>query len=142
VVDLTEELRTELLDLRDPATSEPIVERVTTPEEAFGPDHHADLPDLIVVFRSDLGPLEACTSPTVGRITRPTFVPQLPRTGDHHVESRLWARGPGVPAGAALAPANVLDVAPTILRLLDVELPGDLDGRPMKDLLTGETAPT
>jgi arylsulfatase A-like enzyme len=47
-----------------------------------------------------------------------------------------------VPAGAALAPANVLDVAPTIRRLLDVELPGDLDGRPMKDLLTGETAPT
>lgn len=137
VVDLTEELRTELLDLRDPATSEPIVERVTTAEEAFGPDHHPDLPDLLVVFRSDLGPLEACTSRRVGRVDRPTFVPQLPRTGDHHVQSRLWATGPGFPAAATLAPANVLDVAPTILRLLDVEVPGDLDGSPMAELLAG-----
>lgn len=147
VGDLTEELRAELLALRDPATSEPIVERVTTADEAFPDGHHPDLPDLMVVFRSDLGPLEACTSPRVGRITRPTFVPQLPRTGDHHVQSRLWARGPGMPAGATLAPANVLDVAPTILRLLDVELPDDLDGRPLQGLLApynpvGEAAAT
>jgi arylsulfatase A-like enzyme len=52
-----------------------------------------------------------------------------------------------MPAGASLAPANVLDVAPTILRLLDVELPGDLDGRPVEGLLApynpvGEAATT
>ncbi|CAN5412785.1 alkaline phosphatase family protein [soil metagenome] len=132
---LANELRSELLALRDPASGETIVERVVTAEETFGCAHHPDVPDLMVVFRSDLGPLEACESRRVGRVSIPTFVAQLPRTGDHMVDSHLWAIGPGVPGGTRLAPANVLDVAPTVLRLLGVDLPGDLDGRPLDELV-------
>jgi predicted AlkP superfamily phosphohydrolase/phosphomutase len=64
--ELVEEIRTALHELRDPASGEPIVVHTMTPTELFGPDHHPDLPDVMVLFRDDLGPIEACTSPRVG----------------------------------------------------------------------------
>jgi len=124
---LVDLLRRELLDLRDPVSGEPIVERVTTAAEAFGPHHHPDVPDLMVVFRRDLGPIEACRSSRVGRIDEAIMTPALPRTGDHHPQSRLWMMGPGVVARGRLPDADVLDVAPTVLELLGVPAAG-LDG--------------
>ncbi len=124
------ELSAAILELRQPASGEAIVQRVMTAEEAFGPDLHPDLPDLMVVFRTDLGPLEDCESERVGRIRVP-ITSHSPRSGDHTVQSRLWARGPGIPAGVQLGDANVLDLAPTVLDLLGVPLPNDLDGRPI-----------
>jgi predicted AlkP superfamily phosphohydrolase/phosphomutase len=136
--DVLAEIRRELLALRDPASGEPIVTRVVTARDAFGPDHHPDLPDLLVVFRDDLGPLQACASERLGIVEVPNFHPNIPRSGNHTTHSRLWAVGPGVAPGPA-PEGNVLDVPPTILRLLDVPLPPGLDGRPLP-WLTG--APT
>lgn len=130
---LLDEIRGELLALKDPKTGEPIVVETVTAQEAFGPDHHADVPDLMVVFRTDLGPLERCTSSSVGEIHCDLFHPDVPRSGDHDVESRLWMIGPEAPIPAhEPSPGNVLDIAPTILKLLDVPLPEDLDGKPLE----------
>ena len=129
---LLERISKELLALRDTKTNEPIVTRTVTAQEAFGLHHHPDVPDLMVVFRTDLGRLESCRSPSVGNIHVDLFNPSIPRSGDHSVESRLWARGPGMGAGPhETSTANVLDIAPTVLRLLDVPLPEALDGRPL-----------
>ena len=130
--DLLAQLREELMALRHPELGEPIVARVLSATEAFGPDHHPDVPDLMVVFRTDLGQLEACQSEQVGLIRRPLYLPAQPRTGDHTSESRLWAVGPGVPTltGAARA----VDLAPTVLRLLEVAPPEGLDGHAIEAL--------
>lgn len=125
---LLEELRHELLDLKDPATGDPIIDRVSTADEVFGTDHHPDIPDLMVVFRTGHGAVEACYSERVGKIEIPYFTRRTHRTGDHTVESRLWAIGPGIPPGQRPSAANVLDIAPTILNLLNVPLPDNLDG--------------
>ena len=136
---LVEDLRRELLALRQPGTDEPIVDLVATPGELFGPGFHPDLPDLTVGFRTDLGRLEACTSPRVGlievplwqRAVRPDGWPvDLGRSGDHTAASELWICGP------SLAPCDggvgsVLDVAPTVLTLLDVTPPAAMTGRPL-----------
>jgi predicted AlkP superfamily phosphohydrolase/phosphomutase len=128
------ELRAELLALEDPRTGEPIVERVQSAREAFGPEHHPDVPDLVVCFRCDLGPIEVCRSTRVGTVRRPLYNPRIPRSGDHTVESRLWAVGPGIEPGR-FEDGNVLDVAPTLLALLGVPLPEDLDGTPLFELV-------
>lgn len=128
---LIAELRSELLALGHPATGEPIVKKVVTATEAFGSGHHPDVPDLLVTFRTDLGPLEACWSHRVGHVRVANYHPNIPRTGDHTVESCLWLKGPGLPVGIELVASNVLDLAPTVLRLLDVPLPDTLDGRPL-----------
>ncbi len=136
---LMAELRTELLSLWDPRSGEPIVKRVISASEAFGSDHHPDLPDLMVAFRTDLGFLEACASSRVGMVQVPVSLGLDPRSGDHTAESRLWAIGPGFPAATRLPDANVLDVAPTLLRLLDVDVPSWMNGHPLTDLVANQS---
>ena len=65
---LLDHIRGELLALRDPRTNVLIVAQTVTAEEAFGPDHHPDVPDLMVVFRTDLGQLERCRSSSLGPV--------------------------------------------------------------------------
>jgi predicted AlkP superfamily phosphohydrolase/phosphomutase len=129
------EIKQSLLALTDPASGQPIVDHITTADEAFGPEHHPDVPDMMVVFRTDLGVLERCTSARVGDIHVENYHPNIPRSGDHTVESRLWAFGPGINPDIGAHQGNVLDLAPTLLSLLNVPVPPTIDGRP----LTGST---
>jgi predicted AlkP superfamily phosphohydrolase/phosphomutase len=135
-------IRVSLHELRDPASGEPIVVRTMTPDELFGQVHHPDLPDIMVEFRSDLGPLEACTSPGVGLVEVPLFPRErradgwpanLKRTGDHAPQSRLWVRGPRAQPRATPAAGRAVDVAPTVLDLLGVPVPGTMDGASLLD---------
>jgi hypothetical protein len=125
---LLDDLRQHLLALRLPGTDTAIVSDVFTAEE-LDPSHHPDVPDLIAVFRRDLGPITAAESDQVG-VLRSTVRDQgHVRTGDHSGASRLWVTGPRIAAGSWLPPADVLDVTPTVLSLLDVPVPDECDGR-------------
>jgi predicted AlkP superfamily phosphohydrolase/phosphomutase len=135
---LVEEIREALLALEHPDSGEKIVARVVTAEEAFGPEHHPDVPDLMVLFRDDLGVIEACRSKRIGTVRIPLYTNRMPRTGDHTVESRLWIAGPGVAAGRRLPEGNVLDIAPTVLGLLGVPVPAAVDGRTLPGLAHAE----
>ncbi len=135
-------IRAKLQGLRDPTSGQPIVVSVATADEAFGPDHDPDIPDLIVEFRTDLGILDACISDSLGRIESPLYNPAMPRTGDHTPSSRLWALGPDITTSADLCQANVLDLAPTVLDLLGVAPSGPCDGRPLPLRAGGVIAPS
>ena len=128
---LVDLIRRELRALKDPRTGHQIVDEVVTAGEAFGSDHHEDVPDIMVVFRTDLGLLEQCVSESIGLIRVSTNHPGYPRTGDHTGESRLWVLGPGVRSSVNGEQADVLDIAPTVLSLLNVELPRWLEGQPL-----------
>ncbi len=125
---LIDQLSEELYALKQPGTDAPIIERISTADELFGPDHHPNTPDLILVFRTDLGPLEACTSSSVGLVEVPINSPGYPRTGDHRPASRLWRTKSTAWREGGPAPSS-LDIAPTLLKLLDVEAPAFIDGR-------------
>lgn len=125
---LLTELRRALLELEHPESGEPIVAGVVTADEAFGPDRHPDIPDLMVRFRTDLGVLDACVSERVGLVKVPIRIAH--RTGEHTGDARLWLVGDGI-AGGEMQLAHALDVAPTILALLGVPVPSHLDGRPL-----------
>jgi predicted AlkP superfamily phosphohydrolase/phosphomutase len=138
---LLDELCAELRALCLPDTDTPVVADVVRPHELLADGEvHPDLPDLLVTFRRDLGPLDACWSERVGLIESPIAELSLPRSGDHTAASHLWAAGPGIEAGTTLAPADVLDITPTLLSLLEVPLPEGLDGTPI-DLGTGSRSP-
>ena len=74
-------------------------------------------------------------------------------TGQHNSEKALFgvifARGPGIPAGAAAQAISVVDIAPTILRWLRLPLARDMDGAParflesppLEPILTYDTSP-
>jgi predicted AlkP superfamily pyrophosphatase or phosphodiesterase len=63
------------------------------------------------------------------------YHPQEPAMG-----ALLLAVGRGAPAGAQLGELSSLDVAPTVLRLLELPIPDTMQGRPIAGLLPGTPA--
>ncbi|MEQ8717505.1 MAG: alkaline phosphatase family protein [Acidimicrobiales bacterium] len=127
VAEVLTSLRSELAQLRTVATGEPVIASMTTPGEAFGPDAHADLPDLLIDFRRDVGALDRVQSPATGVIEVPLRWPWLPRTGDHTDHTRVWLQGPGCEE-VDMQGASAIDLAPTLLTACGVEVPSDMDG--------------
>lgn len=126
-----DDLSAELLALRQPGSGEAIVASLARPAELYGPDHHPDLPDLLVEFRRDLGPLVACVGPRVGAVEAGFRRPDYPRTGDHTAASRPWVATPGGTA-QDVGERDALDLAPTLLALLDLPPGPAMEGEPIE----------
>jgi len=121
---LMDDIADELLALRLEGSGERVVAEVVRTAERYGPDRHPDLPDLLVVFRRDLGEVAAVEGPRVGTIRRAIQRPDYPRTGDHTDAARLWFDGPGTEGIGSGPVLSSLDLAPVILGLVGVEAPG------------------
>ena len=52
----------------------------------------------------------------------------LPLAGTHRPDGIFVASGPGVNAGTTIEGARIVDLAPTILRVLDLPIPEYMDG--------------
>jgi len=133
---LLDDLKAALRAIPHPETGTPLVAHVHEREELYHGPHSAVAPDLTVVLGDwryrTIGLHDFATH----RVISPSFGP----TGDHRMEGILVASGPAVRSGAPLRDAALLDIAPTILHLLGVPVPSDMDGRVLTELL-GPTVP-
>jgi len=119
----------ELNRLVDPGSGLPLVRRVERSDTRLGADRSALTPDLLVKFRTDIGPIERAYSRRVGTIHIPNARPLYVRTGDHVPQSRAWIATPSHPPGAKYVHRNILDLPPTILSLLGVAPPPHMTGQ-------------
>lgn len=128
---LLDDLKVRLLEIPDPETGAPLVDRVYEREELYsGP--HADLaPDLTVVPGDWRYRTIGLYDFTTHKVVSPAFGP----TGDHRLDGVLIATGPPFRPGARPEAASLLDIAPTVLHLLGVPVPDDMDGRVLSELL-------
>jgi arylsulfatase A-like enzyme len=60
----------------------------------------------------------------------------LEQTGTHRPHGIFHLQGEGIRDGARIEGAQIVDVAPTLLYLLDVPVPLDMDGRVLSSALT------
>ncbi len=121
------QLANDLLELVDPFTGRPIVKEVLRTSELFTGEHLDRLPDLLVVWHRD-APINGARSDKIGIVRNRTL---NVRPGNH-VSGGIWfARGPGFTGGEQAFMPSVMDIGPTVARLLGVELP-DVDGRPFE----------
>jgi predicted AlkP superfamily phosphohydrolase/phosphomutase len=125
------ELVTELEQLEDPRSGERVVAVAARADELFPGPIHPNIPDILVSFRRDLGPIEAVRSRRVGLVSRPFRTPALPRSGDHLPRARFWFSGPRIANRIVNERALPIDLAPTLLALLGVPQPASLTGRPL-----------
>lgn len=129
----------ELLALEDPERGAPVVERVLTAEEAFGPKPAPGAPDLLV----ELGEgYSALPDVDAGRGAQgPLFASYRPgrdhQIGIHHPEGILIAHGPGVPERDDLE-ARLVDIAPTVLYHLGLPVPTAMDGDVVREIYAPE----
>jgi predicted AlkP superfamily phosphohydrolase/phosphomutase len=128
---LREEIKHKLLtDCKHPETGEPLITRVWTREEAFTGTNMDNAPDLTVELR-DFGFFSVRRTNSI-HANRPYI------TGTHHPEGILIARGPGIRRNAETACVNLIDVAPTTLFAMGLEIPADLEGRVLEELFVPE----
>lgn len=141
----------------DPDTGRPVVEAVYRRDEVYrGPrDQVALLPDLVVLWRDSEYVVRRARNE--GKAAPDVIVESGIKVGEaarfmslelsacHRPDGILIVAGPGVPAGAPISDANIIDLAPTILSLLGISPPSDMDGRALPELpltLSGAPAPT
>ena len=126
---LLEAITRELNSLVEPDTGRNLVRRVDRADARLGAERSPLTPDLLVKFRTDLGPIEHAYSPRLGTIHVPNARPLYERYGDHVPQSRAWIALPSRRGGEKITHRNVLDLGPTILSFLNVVPPSHMTGR-------------
>jgi predicted AlkP superfamily phosphohydrolase/phosphomutase len=121
-----------LQDLRHPETGQPLIDKIVPGDQVTkGPYAHRG-PDLHVVmdgYRTIAFPLFATDSRIVTRQIRGD-------SGCHRMHGILIARGPEIQAGKQVDGARIMDLAPTILHLMELPVLDDMDGRVLTEALT------
>lgn len=127
-----DELKAGLLEIPHPETGQPLVERVYERDELYQGPHAHLAPDLTVVLGDWRYRTIGLHDFTTNRLISPSFGP----TGDHRMEGVFIASGPAFRPGTSLREdADLLDIAPTILHILGVPVPSDMDGRVLSEVL-------
>jgi predicted AlkP superfamily phosphohydrolase/phosphomutase len=128
--ELLAEIEALLTELRIAGTDRPAVRCVVRIQEQYVGRASSELPDLMVFWHND-EPLHAVESPRVGCIENR----DIGVRGTHTNPGVIFAWGPGVAPGLALDGARDIDVAPTVLALLGIDPPTELDGRIIAGLM-------
>jgi predicted AlkP superfamily phosphohydrolase/phosphomutase len=115
----------ELHRLTNARTGGPLVNKIWRTRRSPNDPHCLPDADLVVTFTE--APADVVDSPAVGRMGPFPFV----RVGGHRNTGFLLARGPSIPVGKTMSDAELVDLPPTILQLMDVPVPDTFDGKPI-----------
>ncbi len=137
-----EQLERDLLAIVDGVSDAPLVKRVVRTRELYDGEHLNALPDVLVEWNEAVangstalgdgaGARVSAGSARIGTIVGAN---DYGRSGEHRPGGWLVAAGPGVEHGTLAHPPSLLDLAPTIARILGVELPG-ADGAPIPEIV-------
>lgn len=116
----------------------PLVTRMFTAEEAYHGPFALDGPDLHLVL-DEYNVISCPLFATEGKL----FSKQIRGdSGCHRREGIFIGAGPQLHAGRTLPEVSILDLAPTIMHLLDRPVPAIMDGRVLNEIFTAPPAVT
>ncbi|MCD6291348.1 MAG: alkaline phosphatase family protein [Anaerolineae bacterium] len=147
---LTDEIIERLYALRDPESGEPVVERVYRREEIYNGPMVPLAPDLLIRWKEDRYVAKTLyhsqhDGPIFGKelkFGRAGSTHVLDQTGTHTLYGICLLYGAGVRSGAHIQGARLMDLAPTILHLMDVPIPEQMEGRVLDEALESEAEPS
>lgn len=116
-----------LFELRDPEDGQKIVDNVYRKSQIYSGPYVDEAPDLILFMRKMTYITRAWWFST-----DQTVEPSL-ASANHRMEGVLIMFGKNFRRGHTLTDCNIMDLTPTILYLMGVEVPSDLDGRVLLD---------
>jgi predicted AlkP superfamily phosphohydrolase/phosphomutase len=132
---LTDFIIEKLRELKDPRTGQRIIARVYRRAELFHGPFSNEAADLIVDWWSEDSLFSTAPSLAKDR-DKPSVIISERRPsedsvwgGTHRVNGILVASGPALKRGAEIENAQLMDLAPTLLHLLGVPVPEDMDGK-------------
>lgn len=124
---LRESLCERLLNLADPVTGEQVVDRVLRREEIYRGPYVERSPDLKVVWKEY--PEQRKAYYAANEPWSEHCFGQAIQAADHTLHGMLIACGEGIREGTGVAGVELMDMAPTILYMLGLPVPRDMDGR-------------
>jgi predicted AlkP superfamily phosphohydrolase/phosphomutase len=125
-----DQLITNLLSLQDPSDGARVVTKVFKKEEIYTGEALPSIPDIVFILNSGyrLSGGAAGSDSFVSRETAPSAI-----QGDHLPEGILMISGEGVRTLRPQTDLKIEDVTTTILYLLGIPVPTDMDGRVISD---------
>lgn len=127
--ELLASLRERLVQLVNPQTSMQAADRVVLMDDVYNGVRRPDLPDAAINWSLRARTLDQLESPGIGRISQRAGYQTSPfYTGNHRAAAFVLARGPAFASGISLVNGHILDIAPTVLTILGVDLPARFEG--------------
>ena len=123
-----------VLAYNDPELGRPLVSRVIRREDVYRGARFDEAPDLILLPYDDADIFYGLSDFGSSRIWDQTYR----YSGMHRDNGVLAAFGPGIRPGPAPAAASIVDIAPTVLHLLGQQVPDDMDGRVLEEMLDAD----
>jgi predicted AlkP superfamily phosphohydrolase/phosphomutase len=124
----------DLQQLKEPGTDLPFVGEIHRGRVLYSGANTDRAPDLIFMPRNPryagLGLVEFPSNRWL------TSSPD--RSGFHRMDGILFLAGPGVRPGVELQGSSIMDIAPTVLALLDTPIPQAMDGHVLENALTDQ----
>jgi predicted AlkP superfamily phosphohydrolase/phosphomutase len=125
--EVREEIIKKLYEFEDPENGNVVVEKVFKKEEIYSGRYLERAPDILVL-----------TMPTYSPIERFQFVSNAlietsRASGKHEMNGIIIMRGKDIKKGVKIENSQIVDLFPTILRIMDLPIPDDIDGVILKD---------
>ena len=127
----------ELKELRDPATGKKVVKEAYRREDIYTTDNFSGIPDIIVICEKGyhtISPSECAYY----RLSGKDMFFSHSWSGRHEEDGIFVVKGPMIKPGYYLENANIMDVSPTVLYLMDKPLCAEFDGKVMLDAVRDE----
>jgi len=122
-----------LEDIVDPETGLKVIEQVCRGEDYYNGPYAGNIPDIIVTANPTYGfnhHLSHYSSVVTKRLV-------ASGPAKHRAQGIFIAQGPGILAGLESLPnLNIEDVAPTVLYLMGLPVPSDMDGRVLTEIVS------
>lgn len=122
-----------LLDLRDPASGEPLVAEIFKREEIYNGPYVEDAPDILFTLARGYQAIEAMFDSA--QWINPIRPEIQSNWGRHERKGILIAKGELIAKGGRVRAAKITDLLPTILHLMGLPIPTTVDGRVLEDIL-------
>ncbi len=136
------ELSARLRSFLDPDTGESVVDRVVRTQDLYPGPATADLPDLIVLWRDGYIAREQAgrTPRDAPSSEHPVLIEPVGESfsdwsGSHRMDGIFLAQGPTLTCPGRVREARLIDLAPTLLYLLDQPIPRDMQGRVLDEII-------
>lgn len=122
---VVDDICAELRKLKCARTGVPMVKHIIkTREDPLDTNPNLSDADIVIAWQEEFA-TDAVEHPKFGRIGP---VPHF-RAGSHRHTGFMFASGPGIEKNAPLTEGHALDIAPTILALMDAPVPAHIKGR-------------
>jgi predicted AlkP superfamily phosphohydrolase/phosphomutase len=136
---LREKIMSDLLQLRDPSTGEQVIDEVLKKEDVVHGQYTDSAPDIYITWRSGYF--------FMGERQQTLF--NIKSTGDDIFTAHNWSgqharngifiiKGPHIKKNHQIENANIADIAPTIMYLMGLDIPEQMDGKVLLEVIEEE----